>query len=360
MKSWKLRVKGEFQVQLAPTLNRGFVRRQGLRCPCLTTLNTIFMKKTLLVLGAGASKDFCRIFPTGLELIKEINYHFLTEKKYPEVHQADGIYLSALMNDIVRTFNDDTDLFKIIKNQLWDIQLHYEWKSLRNNSDNPVSIDNFIKTNIENGKLNPKAENIIQYSIYYLLKGTEQAYTEGDYDKKDNWIAELVKTLSAQDFNSIYENMTVITFNYDRIFEKYFVDYLNEFIFLGSEESLSLQKNIIHVYGSLGSLNEVAFDLPNSQVDILKQKYRQIELVDRRKQLTLPIADAEKYREIHFIGFGYDDTNLGLLNLKQFPSASLHGTAYYYTNSQIRFLKTKYNINAEPITCKDYIKKLRF
>ena len=76
------------------------------------------MNKTLIILGAGASKDFCRIFPTGLELIKDINYHFLTEKKFPEVPEANGIYLSALMNDIARTFGNDTDLFRSIKNQL--------------------------------------------------------------------------------------------------------------------------------------------------------------------------------------------------------------------------------------------------
>src|SRR5690242_9500462 len=128
-----------------------------------------------MILGAGASKDFCRIFPTGLELIKDINYHFLTEHKFPEVLENDGIYISALMNDIVRTFGNDVELFRQIKNQHWKIQLHYEWESLRNKQDNPVSIDNFIATKIRNGELHSKAADIIKYSIYYLIKGTEEA-----------------------------------------------------------------------------------------------------------------------------------------------------------------------------------------
>lgn len=316
------------------------------------------MDKTLIILGAGASKDFCRIFPTGLELIKDINYHFLTEKKFPEVTESDGIYLSALMNNIARTFGNDTELFRNIKNQLWDIQLHYEWTSLRNNTDNPVSIDNFIATKIKDGKLDPKAENIIKYSIYYLLKGTEQAFAEGAYDKKKNWIAELAKKLSTRDFNSINENLTVITFNYDRTFDKYFAESLNEFISLNSDQISQLQKNVRHVYDCLGNLNEVAFELPNNQVNILKEKYGQIKLIDDRNKINLPFPDAEKYKKVHFIGFGYDETNIDLLNLKQFSAASLHGTAYYYTPTQISDLKTKYNIDAKDISCTDYVKGL--
>lgn len=316
------------------------------------------MDKTLIILGAGASKDFCRIFPTGLELIKDINYHFLTEKKYPEVNESEGVYLSALMNDISRTFGDDVELFRNIKNQLWDIQLNYEWTSLRNNMTNPISIDNFITSKIKNGELEAKAENIIKYSIYYLLKGTEQAFEEGAYDKKKNWIVELAKKLSTYDFNSINENLTVITFNYDRTFDKYFPESLNEFISLSSDQISQLQKSVRHVYDCLGSLNEVTFELPNSEVNILKEKYSQIKLIDDRNKINIPFTDADKYKKVHFIGFGYDESNIGLLNLKQFTSASFQGTAYYYTQTQISDLKTKYNIDAKDITCADYVKGL--
>ena len=106
------------------------------------------MDKTLITLSAGVSKDFCRIFPTGLELIKDIDYHFLTEKKFPEVPAANGIYISALMSEVVRAFGNDVEWFKNIKNQLWDIQLHYEWEDLRNQSDKPVSINDFIAAKI--------------------------------------------------------------------------------------------------------------------------------------------------------------------------------------------------------------------
>lgn len=318
------------------------------------------MEKTLIILGAGASKDFCRIFPTGLELIKDINYHFLTEKKFPEVREEDGMYLSALMNDIVRTFGNDIELFRNIKNQLWEIQLHYEWTNLRNNPNSPVSIDNFITTKINDGKLDPKAENIIKYSIYYLLKGIEQAFAEGAYDRTKNWIAKLAKKLSTYDFNSINENLMVITFNYDRTFDKYFAESLNEFISLSSDQISQLQKSVRHVYDCLGNLDEVAFELPNNKVNIIKDNYQRIKLIDDRSEIELSIADADKFKKVHFIGFGYDETNMRLINPGQFTSASLSGTAYYYSQTQINDLKAKYNIDAEDISCTDYVESLTF
>jgi len=316
------------------------------------------MDKTLIILGAGASKDFCRIFPTGLELIKDINYHFLTEKKFPNVPATNGIYISALMNDIVRTFGDDVELFRNIKNQLWDIQLHYEWESLRNNSDNPVSIDNFIATKIRDGKLDSKAADIVKYAIYYLLKGTEQAFAEGNYDPKKNWINELAKKLATHDYNTIADNLTVVTFNYDRTFEKYFSECLNEFLPLSSDQIFYFQNSVQHVYDCLGSLNEIRFELKNNEATIIKENYHRIKLVDDRSKIDLPIANAHKYKKVHFIGFGYDETNVNLINLKQFTSASFQGTAYYYSSTQIQDLKTKYNIEANDISCKEYVQGL--
>jgi hypothetical protein len=316
------------------------------------------MEKTLIILGASASKDFCRIFPTGLELIKDINYHFLTEKKFPEVREIDGIYLSALMNDIARTFGNDIELFRNIKNQLWKIQLDYEHKSLRNNGDNPVSIDNFIATEIKEGRLNSKAEGIIKYSIYYLIKGTEEAYAEGKYDPNKNWIRELAKKLSIFDFDNINDNLTVITFNYDRTFERYFTNYLNEFCHLSPDQISHFQNNVKHVYDCLGSLNKIPFELKNENVNIIKENYQRIKLIDDRNKIDLTLTNADQYKKVHFIGFGYDETNMNLINLNRFTSASFHGTALYYSVEQIKDLKKKYNIDAIAKPCKDYVEGL--
>ena len=316
------------------------------------------MEKTLLVLGAGASKDFCRIFPTGLELIKEINYHFLTEKKIPEVPESDGIYLSALMNHISRTFGNDIELFRDIKNKLWAIQLGYEWRDLRNIVENAISIDNFIATQINEKKLNHKAADVIKYSIYYLIKGTEQALAEGKYDLSENWINVLAHKVCENNIDSIINNLSVITFNYDRTFEKYFCKYLAKYIKLNSDQINQLQNKVLHVYDSLGDLNEIPFELENNKVDILKNKYSRIKLIDDRSKINISLSNVDDYKKVHFIGFGYDRTNLELLNLEQFTRATFSGTAYNFKDSQINELKSKYNINTINVSCNKYIENI--
>lgn len=208
--------------------------------------------------------------------------------------------------------------------------------------------------------MNDKAKRIIKYAIYYLIKGTEQAFEEGRYDKKKNWIYDLARRISSYGFNSINENLTVITFNYDRTFDKYFVESLKENLPLNSNQISQLRENVIHVYNSLGNLKEVAFELENTKVDVLKKHYDRINLVDDRGQICFKFPDADEYKNVHFLGFGYDKTNIKLLNLEQFSSAYFHGTTYGYEGKQISALKKDYKIDAKPISCWEYVEKELF
>lgn len=314
------------------------------------------MKKTLLILGAGASKDFCKIFPTGIELIKEINYHFLTEKKFPEVSKSDGIYLSALMNNIAAEFLCEDTLFRMIKNQLWKLQLDYEYYDLRNQNESPISIDSFIARNIKDGILDNQAVDIIKYCICYLIKGYEEAFTAGNFNRKDNWISKFAEKLSYYHCDKIIDNLTVITFNYDRIFEKFFIENLCLHQNIEPEKLLTLQNQVKHVYGSLGCLDHMPFGNQNMHSNI-KKIYKEIKLIDERNQQGINLVNADQYSEVHFIGFGYDKANMALINLNQFSSASLKGTAFGLNDSQIRKLKSDYNIVASNVNCKEYVER---
>jgi hypothetical protein len=315
------------------------------------------MERTLLVLGAGASKDFCQIFPTGLELIKEINYHFLTEKKFPEVSESTGSYLSALMNEIVRVFGKEVELFREIKNRLWGYQLDYESKALRNKTDIPVSIDRFIANKISESNINTKAVEIIKYCIYYLIKGTEDACHE-HYDFKKSWICKLAQKLTGYNFETISKNLTVVTFNYDRTFDKYFPYFLDQHKELSSDQISVLQNAVIHAYDFLGSLSDIPFELENDKTNVIKNHYKRLKLIGGRDQIELNLHNLDEFKKIHFIGFGYDDQNMKLINLGRFSSASFSGTAFHYTPTQIETLKVKYSIEARPISCCNYIDNL--
>jgi hypothetical protein len=316
------------------------------------------MKKTLLVLGAGASKDFCGIFPTGLELIKEINYHFLTEKKYPDVPRNQGWYLSSMMNSLEKVFGDDLPLFRTIKNQLWRIQLTYEHSALRNKAEIAVSIDNFIATEIANRTLPKKSEEIIKYCIYYLIKGAEEAFAERENEKHQNWIRCLTKKVSNESFSEIQQNLHVVTFNYDRTFEKYFPTYLKEHLPLDSNEIEFLERSISHMYGYIGNLIDVPFSTPNNMDNVVAHYSKSLSLIDNRNEQSLNFKDASTIEAVHFIGFGYDETNLKRLNLPQFSNAKFVGTGLHFSTSQMDSLKSKYGIDVVDKCCSDYVTEM--
>lgn len=317
------------------------------------------MKNTLIILGAGATKDFCDIFPLGSELIKDINYHFLTELKFPKAKPENGIYLSPMMNEIETIFSCGTSLLNEIKNRIWNIQLAYEFNYLRNNEVVPTSIDRFIQNELENQRISEKAVPILKYSICYLIKGSEQALSEGDHKLKKNWIKLLVNKLSKYPFEEILNNLKIINFNYDRVFEKYFSDYAQiAWPEIRSEQIQFFLSSIISAYGTLGSLKELPFCLPNDQTILMKDTYHRIKLVDERTNRPINIDNCEEIKQVHFIGFGYDKTNLEKINIIQFSKANLSGSAYLMGKEASKSIEEKYKIKLKDYKCYQFIETI--
>jgi hypothetical protein len=77
-------------------------------------------------------------------------------------------------------------------------------------------------------------------------------------------------------------------------------------------------------------------------------------------QSEIPLEQAAFYKNVYFLGFGYDQSNMKIINPTRFTSASLHGTAYNFTSEEISKIKTGYNIDAANSNCRDYIKKIFF
>ncbi|HLG03558.1 MAG TPA: hypothetical protein VI731_08190 [Bacteroidia bacterium] len=314
------------------------------------------MKNTLLILGAGSTKDFCDIFPVGSELIRDINYHFLTELKFQRVKPENGIYLSPMMNETWRIFSSETNFLNEIKNRIWNIQLEYEFKYIRRNEVIPTSIDRFIQNELERATLDNKAIPIIKYSICYLIKGSEQALSEGSHKLEDNWIKTLVAKLSKYSFVDVSRNLKIINFNYDRVFLKYFSDYA-QFAWpeIKNDEIQSFLSKIISPYGTLGSLGELPFCLPNDQTSLMKSTYDRIKLADERNNTIINIDNCEKINELHFIGFGYDPTNLEKINISQFCNARFSGTGYGMNKKIRRSIQKEHGIKIRNLSCNKYI-----
>lgn len=343
------------------------------------------MKKTLLVLGAGATKDIFWFFPTGFELIKEINYHLITELRYPSSPDK-GPCLSPLMNELLRALSDSNgqfikkaipldyldkretqDFFKstqTLKTLLWDKVLSFEYNSPRDKkfSTEFISIDDFLYQNFQD---NPSIRNIAQYAITYLLVGCESALKykiDNCYENwiDDNWINAFFEKCSSYGLNEILNNTKVVTFNYERTFEFFFERYLTKRFGVLPKDTINsfFENNIKHVYGKIGSVNSLPFgQLDNDDTAGMKNIFQNFDLMyfDRKNFEWNP---KECFDQTFFIGFGYDESNITKLCLDKITCGTKKGTGKGISPDKQIHLSKKHTIETcTTKTCKDFILK---
>lgn len=334
------------------------------------------MKRTLLVIGAGASKSIYRHFPTGAELIQEINKNFscdidLEHFKSPETI---GLFVSTMMNTIIQAFGNfenirnksllsregvvGTHEFKLLlemKNLLWKTLVHYESKYYSGDEIETLSIDNFVTREIDKLKKeyldydifkeDGLVDNLCKAAIYYLIKGAENAFIEHHYGKEGekessskrdfNWIQEFVRRIGKDDLERLNEEFWVLDFNYDRIFEYVFPIEIRKRFNLNSEEYVQkdfLPSNAIHPYGSLGLTTALEIDSDNNNSGFMREFYSKIELM-RQGHEPKNKFDYLDVDQVAFFGFGYDDINMKVVNSCASRGARKFGTGYGMSSS---------------------------
>lgn len=308
------------------------------------------MKKTLIVVGAGASKDFCRVFPTGDELFKEINYHFLTELKHPPVREGDGQYLSPLMNEIHRVFpRIGRGLLTEVKNQIWNLQLAYEHALMRDRTQlTAPSVDRFISEAIDNRDLDSRARDLMKYAIAYLIKGSDTAVAESARGDADNWLKELLSGFKNFEASSINERIRIVTFNYDRTFERAVGMY-------AKEDDFNIELVFSHAYGSLGSLHVYPFELNNDKTELMKAAHQSILLIGEERSGRR--FDHSDFEQVHFIGFGFDPQNMEILGLPIKTGAPMKGTTLKKSGNSGLPTHNQFGVHLHPVSgCTEYVK----
>ncbi|MBK9175059.1 MAG: hypothetical protein IPM46_01730 [Flavobacteriales bacterium] len=326
------------------------------------------MKKTLIVLGAGASKDFCDAFPTGAQLFADIDRHFRTapyEVQAPGVEepvgQGEKHYLSSMigvLRSVLKPEVLDENVVLAIENQVFKAHRVFEYNHLRGDSGNYPSVDYFIAQALSDGRLSPTAGQMLKMSIAYLIKGAEEAVHYRDSKKRidpDNWIRRLCLELYKLNLDEVRDKLRVFNFNYDRAFEQYFTKYMTGY---GGTHASVLPNIHHHVYGSIGSLQDIPFDGKNDNVELMKGTYPCIRLMFDERRTPLP--DVSDFQVVHFLGFGYDPENLKVLGLPTTPTSTLTGTGYNMPHDDRVRLKWESRIQvwAEEPGCKAYVEKV--
>jgi hypothetical protein len=247
-------------------------------------------KKTVLVLGAGASKPYH--FPTGLELSVSISEFRQGNSTFENLRNL-GHSDTVLMN-----FRDEF------------------YKSGRN------SVDAFLEHRTDLlliGKL----------AIAATLIPSENEETLFTYDR--SWLRLLYNNMNAP-FDDFGKNtLSIITYNYDRSVEHFFMTSLQHTYKKEIKDCIPVLNAIpiIHLHGSLGPLpwqakpgqehKQYHYSYNNELLEIARKHIKIIhEDISDGRDTDFELAkkflhDAE---QIIFLGFGYDPINLERLKLK--------------------------------------------
>ncbi len=280
---------------------------------------------TVLILGAGASVDYG--FPTGLELSEKIaitGNHSGFLKDFLMLCPTHSRHIYQRGFDLIdrnffrsRSLSIDSWLAKEENSECVDAAklLIARVISIREKSDFSTSQNGFLR--LQHSKENPKPD----------------------------WYQRLFNALSTpnkfEDFPSSNDKLTIVTFNYDRSLEFYFLEAMQGMYPEHSKddcwEKLNLL-NIKHVYGSVGDLPvaypshpvEYGSEFPEDYMDRIKNLNLIPELRNNNETISFIQGKLKEAQNIFFVGFSYDLMNLELLG---FPFQSNQSNVLDFSGS---------------------------
>jgi hypothetical protein len=297
---------------------------------------------TVLIIGAGANNPYG--FPLGKKLIFDIinELSFVdTEKKIPNIKikkQAfSDRYIPSNFMNLLLDIGMSIDMIEEFREALIKAK--------------PPSIDEYLN-------INPDFNGIGKLSIARVIGKCESEDLIYNQDFKDDWYRFLWERMfkSSNKDNFIENNISFVTFNYDRSLEHYLYTCLKDTYrgFKDDEYNNILQKfGFIHIYGHLGFLpwqkpNEPRIEYGNvrSRGELLFAK-NSIKLIDERildsklkDDLTKVFTNA---KHIYFLGFGYDPSNMTILDgyIHLRIDFVRKGTVYGFSPNDINELKIR-------------------
>lgn len=272
----------------------------------------MFRRETVFVVGAGASADFD--LPVGAELSRRIAG---LSKIDIDSWGSPTSTLGSLVLDILRKKTDD-------------VRQLSAWLAALNKISSGIhlkrSIDSFIDQHSSHPEIGQMGKLMIALRIVEAEGRAEslQVNSRGRLDLRnpilvDSWVDQfasmLFDGLKADAISELGKNIVIICFNYDRCIEHYLAHALISTYSLGASEAFSLVEglNIIHPYGTLGSLETVPFGTRDADYwsisDNLKT-FSESAGTDIDEKIRAAIIAAE---QMVFLGFSFGQQNMDLM-----------------------------------------------
>jgi hypothetical protein len=294
----------------------------------------MFHRKTLFILGAGASAEIELPMGGGLASMIERKMDIRFEMVNRPIGEGDFDLFTRLTN----LYRQNSQEYQ---NAAWLI---------RDGIAFARSIDDFLDMHRDN-------LFVIQYGKAAIVKSILEAENRSLADYKDangrptfaaarfvgTWFVKLMQMLgpgiARGNVGSIFDNVSFIVFNYDRCLEFFLENALQKLYGIKENEAADIvgSLEIIHPYG----LIDRAIPFGNTRGDY-------VVLANGIKTYTEQITDpkikdliSERIKQadsLVFLGFAYHDQNMLLLEpAKQLPaSKTIFGTAYGMSDSDVK------------------------
>ncbi len=284
---------------------------------------------TTLVIGAGASLPYG--FPSGEKLSQKILAYLHSVISNNKTHNPTklGTIMSNLFsNDVIEKFDS----------------------SFRNSGQ--LSIDSFLEYRQE-------FIPIGKFMIAYVLLFSEiNSNFFNNNSINDHWYQYLWQLLKPNSDIGLFKNneLSIITFNYDRSFEHYFQIVIASTFGIPEIDALSLFEEsipVVHVHGQLGFLKEnsgayVSFGANCEDEKNLKLASIGIKIISEvtaEKEFEKAHKLLSESKRVYFTGFGYHSDNVRRLKFAEFiDKRYLRLNIYGKTNEEMsRCLKSSFN-----------------
>lgn len=287
-------------------------------------------KRTVLILGAGASVDSGYPLGSGLKsmIIKNAEIHPLWKNRLesmPSYVDEQAVLIEPL----------DKIAF-LVKNCGFSVK---QINCFRDDfmTSPKSSIDAFLENR-------PEFMELGKMLISMTILGCENYRLISNKENQNNWYNYLFNIMTSASSWEIFKNnkVKVITYNYDRSLEMFFVSALKATFGKSEEECVEMFTKtiqVIHVHGQLASIDIKAKPYHTDIVGgYVKEGAKQLKIIHEGDDITKTYGPAkyalEKADQIFVLGFGFDQRNLTRLALEDYQ-APIYATRTGITNLNV-------------------------
>lgn len=309
----------------------------------------MFQKKSVLVVGAGASKEVN--LPTGRELKQRIASHLDIRFERSGIRKigGDDIIYEAIRHIVSRNNPKSNDTSEYLRSS---------WR-IRDAMPQAISIDNFIDAHQGDRKLELCGKLAIARSIleaernsllyFDISRGGRSAPNYQSFE--NTWFNSFMQLLSencrADSLEERLSSISIIVFNYDRCIEHFLYHSLQTYYGITSDRAAALVRGIkiYHPYGTVGELpwyggaRTIEYGgepSPKQLIELASQIKTFAEGTDPDSSDVAAIRKAMANSHIVlFLGFAFHRLNLELIRPFHDAHASTRDIRYFATGKGV-------------------------